>query len=79
MSKRAIKWNLLIDVYWKANPTVTGGAAPGRKEKNAGIKKIYPIFPGLKAKKKWGMFKISFHYPLPIVECHVLYIKRPHI
>jgi hypothetical protein len=50
VSKRAITWNVSIDVHWKANPTVARGAGPGRKGKNTGIKKIYPTFPWLKEK-----------------------------
>jgi len=60
------------------NPTVSRSAGSGRKGKNAGIKKVYPALPGAQGQEKWGMSKICFHYLLPIVECHMLYIERPY-
>jgi hypothetical protein len=59
----------------ESNPTVARSADSGRTRKHEGIQKINPTFPRLNATKKWGMYYISFHYPLPIVYYHALYIK----
>jgi hypothetical protein len=62
----------------ESNPTEVRSVDSGRTKKNAGVKKTYPTFPRLKAKKRWGMSDICFHYPLPIVQ-YLSFYKKDHI